>query len=180
MIHNKSVMAINTSVFLLMTGVGLVVALLPQRMMSLGASVSDVGFLAGVYAVPNVLLQIPVGRLADRFGFKNFIVGGYLLCGLSGMLFYLAASPSCLLLGRFLHGLAEVPIWALGPVLLSVSHPGRKGRYMGMYNASLHLGLTSGGLLTVVFSGFCRGNEPFLLFAALSLLGGLIIGFFCR
>ena len=56
---NKSVIAINLSVFLLMVGVGLIVALLPQRIMNLSASVSDVGILASAYAIPSVLLQIP-------------------------------------------------------------------------------------------------------------------------
>ena len=71
MAKNNSVLAINASVFLLMVGVGLIVALLPQRIMKLSASVSDVGLLASAYAIPNVLLQIPLGRLSDRFGFKS-------------------------------------------------------------------------------------------------------------
>ena len=84
MAKNKSVIAINLSVFLLMVGVGLIVALLPQRIMNLSASVSDVGKLASAYAIPSILLQIPIGNLSDRFGYKSFLVGGYLLCGLTG------------------------------------------------------------------------------------------------
>ena len=37
--RNKSAIAINVSVFLLMVGVGLIVALLPQRIMKLPVSV---------------------------------------------------------------------------------------------------------------------------------------------
>ena len=138
MVRDKSVMGINASVFLLMVGVGLIVALLPQRIMKLSASVSDVGILASAYAIPNVLLQIPIGKLADRFGFKSFLVGGYLLCGLTGVLYFWADTPKFYFGGRFLQGIAEVPIWALAPALLSIQHASDKGKYMGIYNASLH------------------------------------------
>jgi MFS family permease len=75
----RSVIAINVSVFLLMVGVGLIVALLPQRIMKLSASVSDVGILASAYAIPNVLLQIPIGRIGSSI---NFHAGFSLFSGL--------------------------------------------------------------------------------------------------
>ena len=180
MAKNNSVLAINASVFLLMVGVGLIVALLPQRIMKLSASVSDVGLLASAYAIPNVLLQIPLGRLSDRFGFKSFLVGGYLLCGLTGFLYFMAGTPGLYYGGRFLQGIAEVPIWALAPALLSVQCASEKGKYMGMYNASLHCGLTLGGLLSIIDVRVWPADGPFLLFAGLSVLGGLITMLFVR
>ncbi|BBO82994.1 MFS transporter [Desulfosarcina ovata subsp. sediminis] len=174
MSQHKSLVAINLSVFLLMIGVGLIVAILPRRIMDLSASIADVGLLASAYAIPNLLLQIPVGKLADRFGFKGFIVGGYLLCGLSGLLYYFADTPFLFFGGRFFQGIAEVPIWALAPALLSIRYVSVKGAVMGAYNASLHCGLTLGGLLSMVVGRFWQGNEPFLLFTAMSTLGGVI------
>jgi MFS family permease len=178
MAKNKSVIALNVSVFLLMIGVGLIVALLPQRIMKLSASVSDVGILASAYAIPSVLLQIPIGNLSDRFGFKSFLVGGYLLCGLTGFLYFFADTPNLYFGGRFLQGIAEVPIWALAPALLSIQYTSDKGKFMGIYNASLHCGLTVGGLMSIVIFSICQGNEPFLLFAVMSILGGLITTLF--
>lgn len=178
MSERKSAAAVNLSVFLLMIGVGLIVALLPRRIMNLSASVADVGILASAYAIPNMLLQIPVGRLADRFGFKGFIVYGYLLCGLSGLLYYVAKAPQLFYWARFLQGIAEVPIWALAPALLSLQYASQKGTVMGRYNAALHGGLTVGGGLSIVFAGVWTGSEPFLVFAVLSLLGGGIIARF--
>jgi MFS family permease len=91
---NKSVVAINSSVFLFMLGVGMIVALLPQRILSLSGAVSDVGYLASAYAVSNILLQFPIGYFSDRFGFKPFIAGGYFFCSLTGWLYYLAETPN--------------------------------------------------------------------------------------
>lgn len=175
MAANKSVIAINISVFLLMIGVGLIVALLPQRIMTLTGSVADVGMLASAFAVPNVLLQIPIGNLSDRFGYKSFLVGGYFLCALTGFLYFFADTQNFYFGGRILQGIAEVPIWALAPALLSVQYAAEKGKFMGLYNASLHCGLTLGGLVSIVIFGICQGNEPFLLFALLSIAGGVII-----
>ncbi|MFH1135541.1 MAG: MFS transporter [Pseudomonadota bacterium] len=180
MANNRSVVAINLSVFLLMIGVGLIVALLPRRIMDLSSSVSAVGFLAGAYAIPNVLLQIPLGRLSDRIGFKAFIVGGYGLCGLAGLLYFCAEAPGMYFLGRFVQGLAEVPILALAPALLSLQYAREKGRMMGLYNASLHCGLTLGGLLSIAVADQAQGGGPFLMFAALSLGGGLITALFVQ
>jgi MFS family permease len=49
---------------------------------------------------------------------------------------------------------------------------------MGIYNASLHCGLTLGGLLSIMIFRIWPGSEPFLLFAVLSMLGGLIFALF--
>jgi hypothetical protein len=54
----KSVVAINSSVFLFMLGVGMIVALLPQRILSMSGAVSDVGYLASAYAVSNILKKV--------------------------------------------------------------------------------------------------------------------------
>ena len=109
-----------------MAGVGMIVALLPQRIMILSGSVSDVGILASAYAIPNVLLQIPIGNLSDRFGFKFFIVVGYMICALTGLLYFFADTPNMFFSGRFLQGIAEVPIWALAPALLSIQYASDK------------------------------------------------------
>ncbi len=170
-----SVIAINSSVFLLMLGVGMIVALLPARIIDLSGSVSSVGILASAYAASFVLLQLPIGRLSDRFGFKPFLVGGYFLCALTGLLYYFSGTPNLIFFGRMLHGVGEIPIMALAPALLSIQFPEEKGKFMGIYNASLHIGLTLGCVLGVWTSRMWRGNEAFLFFAGMSFLGGLLV-----
>ena len=175
---NSTAAGVNTSVFLLMAGVGLIVAILPQKIMDISYSIADVGMLASAYALPNILLQLPIGRLADRFGFKFFITAGYLFCTISGLIYFYADSLEAYFFGRFLQGIAEIPIWALAPALLSLRYSSQKGRFMGIYNACLHLGLTSGGFLSIFASEIFDGNKAFLLFSLLSISGGLIT-FFC-
>jgi MFS family permease len=79
MSKNKSLFAINISVFLIMLGVGMIVAILPQRMIDLSGSPLLVGWLASAFAITFVLAQVPIGHLADKISFKKFLLFGYLL-----------------------------------------------------------------------------------------------------
>ena len=175
----KTLLALNVSVFLLMVGVGMIVALLPQKIMDLSHSVSAVGYLASSFAITYVLAQIPLGNLADRVGFKALLTGGYLLCGVTGLLYYGADTANLIFLGRSLQGIAEVPIWALAPALLSLHYANTKGKAIGLYNGSFHLGLSAGPLLGILLIQWLgQTNWAFLFYAGVSFIGALIVYLF--
>ena len=96
----KSLIALNVSAFLLMLGVGMIVALLPQKIIDLSNSVSTVGYLASTFAVTYVLTQVPIGNLADKVGFKILLTLGYVLCGLTGLLYHWAGTSTLIFVGR--------------------------------------------------------------------------------
>ncbi|VFQ44854.1 MFS transporter [Desulfoluna butyratoxydans] len=171
----QSAVSLNVSVFFLMVGVGLTVSLLPARMAALSGSFSDVGCLASCFALPFVLLQLPMGTLADRYGCTWFLAAGYAVCGLAALAYGLAETPNFLYLGRFLQGVGEVPVWALAPALLSMDWSEGRGKILGLYNASMHLGLTAGGLLGLLFCERWGGSGPFWLLAATGFSGGLLV-----
>jgi MFS family permease len=71
---------------------------------------------------------------------------------------------------------AEVPIWALGPALLSRRYANTKGKAIGIYNASFHLGLSAGPLLGMLLGQMVGQNNPaFLFYAVVSFAGGLLV-----
>lgn len=166
---------LSSAAALLMIGVGLIVALLPARILDLAGSMQEVGLLASVFAISYLLAQMPVGYLADRIGAKPLLVFGYLVTAVSGIVFYLATSTEMIYVGRFIQGLGEAPIWALGPALLSQAYPRAKGRAIGIYNAAVHFGLSLGPLLGIFWFSQQSGGQPFLLFAALSIFGGMLL-----
>lgn len=171
----QSAVSLNVSVFFLMVGVGLTVSLLPARMAALSGSYSDVGCLASCFALPFVLLQVPMGTLADRYGCTWFLVAGYAVCGFAALAYGLAETPSILYLGRFLQGVGEVPVWALAPALLSMDWAEGRGKILGLYNASMHLGLTAGGLLGLLLCDSWGGTGAFWLLAATGFSGGIVV-----
>ena len=146
----NTLIGLNLSVFIMMLGIGMVMPLLPGKAVAFTGSGEAVGYLTSAFAISYIVLQLPMGALSDRFGFKAFLVAGYLLCGFSGVLYSIAEGAGLLFLGRVVQGAGEAPLWALAPALLSIHYPDAKGRVMGLYNATLHVGLTFGPVLGIV------------------------------
>ncbi len=172
--NNKELIGLSLSAFLLMLGDGMVLALLPQKVIDLTNSISLIGYLASTYAIAQLISQIPIGVLADRMGVKFFIITGYVLSVLSGLLYYFTTNVNLVFLGRVLQGIGEAPILALAPALLSLQYPSSKGKKIGIYNASIYLGLTMGPLVGMVFFEKWSDNQIFLFYAVMCLLGTII------
>ena len=178
--QRRTFLAVNGSVFLFMLGVGAVVPLLPGIVAGLAGTPSAAGYLASAFAVSYIALQVPMGRLADRWGFRPFIALGYGLCGLSGILYFFGGSLPAILSGRLLQGAGEAPVWALAPALLALRNPASKGRIIGTFNASLHLGLTLGPLLGLLMWHFGWQRSAFLFFAGVSAASALLVALFAE
>lgn len=171
---------LSLSATLLMVGVGMVVALLPQRVHAMTGTLESVGLIASIFALAYLLAQVPVSLLSDRLGAKRFLVIGYFLCAASGVVFFRSETVGHVYLGRFIQGLGEASIWALGPALLSLAYPAKKGRAIGLYNAAIHMGLTLGPVLSLLLAPHGQSRLPFLVFAGLCLVGGLGVLAFLR
>nr|WP_007954538.1 MFS transporter [Pelosinus fermentans] len=113
MFRDKTLLGLISAVFLMMVGVGMIVALLPQRIVDLDGNGQSVGYLASAFAISYIVLQVPIGTLSDKLGFKPFLILGYLLCFITGLSFYFSSSSIMIFLSRLLQGAGEAPIWAL-------------------------------------------------------------------
>jgi len=178
MFKDRTLLGLISAVFLMMIGVGMIVALLPQRIVDLDGNGKNIGYLASAFALSYILFQIPIGNLSDKFGFKPFLVIGYFLCCITGLLFYFSHSSNTIFGARFLQGIGEAPIWALAPALLSIKFPLTKGKVMGIYNAAIHLGLTLGPITGVLLTKVWQNNEVFLVYAFVCFLGAVLITLF--
>ena len=123
MFKDKTLLGLVVAVVLMMIGVGMVVTLLPQRVVDLDGNGRSVGYIASAFAFSYLLLQVPIGRLSDKIGFKPLLIAGYLLCFLTGLVFYFATSSNMIFFARLLQGAGEAPVWALAPALLSLRFP---------------------------------------------------------
>ena len=171
---------LSLSATLLMLGVGMIVALLPQRVHEMTGSIESVGLVASVFALAYLLAQLPIGFLSDRLGVLPFLLIGYGLCAVSGVVFYRSNAAGGIYIGRVIQGLGEAPIWALGPAVLSLAYPAAKGRVIGIYNAAIHAGLTAGPLLGLLIAPSGQGRLPYLVFAVLCSTAGLCVLLFLK
>ena len=104
----------------------------------LGASVSIIGLIVGLYSITNTPANILFGRLIDRVGYKLPLIAG-LVGDALGMFFYsLCRLPIHLALVRAFHGTSG---GLVGPTTMSItagySERTQKGRAMGFYGMSL-------------------------------------------
>ena len=80
-----------------------------MREFAIGAAA--LGHLSAFYFYSYVLMQIPTGVLADRWGPRRLLTAGALGAGVGGLLFSLAPSLGWAYLGRFLVGGSVAVAW---------------------------------------------------------------------
>lgn len=175
MLRDNTFLGLIVAVVLMMVGVGMVMPQLPQRVVDFDGNGRSVGYIASAFAFSYLLLQVPSGRVADKIGFKPLLVFGYLLCSLTGLVFYYAASSYMIFFARLLQGIGEAPVWALAPALLSLRFPLAKGKVMGIYSAAMHSGLALGPILGVILVKIVNSNAVFLVYSVGCLTGAIAI-----
>jgi MFS family permease len=161
------------SIFVTVTGVGIVVPLLPVYAHDLGASGLFIGLIFGAFSLSRTVFLPYFGRLSDRKGRKTIIVSGLFAYAVISVAFIFSTNVTSLIVIRLFHGVASA---MLMPVIQAyvgdISPPGREGRLMGVYSAFVLFGLGFGPLI----GGFVM--DTYGLTASFSSMGALaLIGF---
>jgi MFS family permease len=136
------------SIFATVTGVGIVVPLLPVYAHHAGASGFAIGLIFGSFLLSRTLFLPYFGRLSDCKGRKPLIVPGLLAYALILVFFIASTSVTSLIVIRFFQGIASA---ALMPVIQAyvgdITPRGREGVTLGFFNLSMFLGLSFGPLI---------------------------------
>ena len=158
------------STFACITGVGIVVPLLPVYASSLGASGLYIGLIYGSFSLSRSFLLLYFGRRSDKIGRKPFIVAGLLGYALVSLAFIYFKSINELIVVRFLQGIASAMIMPVAQAYIGdVTPEGGEGLNMGMFNMSVFIGLSVGPIL----GGFIEDSLG--LDAAFWCMGGLAL-----
>ena len=136
-------------------GVSSVTPAFPRMVRELDLSQQQVGLLVTAFTLPGVLLNLPLGVLADRIGRKKVLVPSLLLFGAAGAACALARSFEWLLALRFLQGIGGAPLGALNVTIIGDLFEGpRRTAALGYNVTVLSVGTASypalGGALAVV------------------------------
>lgn len=81
-----------------------VAALSPLLIADLGIGLSDIGLLIGLYLAPGVIIAIPGGAVAARFGDKRIVIIGMVLMLAGGAMVAMTQQWGVLVAGRFIAG----------------------------------------------------------------------------
>ena len=166
------------SMFGTVTGVGIVVPLLPIYAHDLGASGLYIGLIFGAFSISRTFLLPYFGRKSDQKGRKPFIVAGLFAYTVVSLAFMLSNSVESLIALRFLQGIASAMIMpAVQAYVGEITPTGREGFTMGLFNMSMFLGLSIGPLIGgIIRDRFSLGTS----FASMGFLTflGFMLSFF--
>jgi MFS family permease len=157
---------------LVILGVSIISPVLPQYALSFSIPIAVIGWAISAFALARMLLDVPAGFLADRFGKKGVMIVGLVLIILSSVGAGLASSYQWLILARVVEGVGSaLYITSATTWVAQVSAGESRGRYMSLYSglifAGTAFGPTIGGYGAVHFGL----SAPFFIYAAFALLG---------
>lgn len=136
------------SIFATVTGVGIVIPLLPIYARDMGASGLYIGLIFGSFSLSRTFFLPYFGRLSDKKGRKPFIVIGLFTYALISFAFILSHSVESLIVLRFIQGITSALILPVTQAYVGdITPKGREGFTMGVFNMSIFLGLSIGPLI---------------------------------
>lgn len=168
------------NLFLVFTGIGLIVPILPKFMTELGVTGSIAGLLVAAFSLTQFLFSPLAGGLADRFGRKRIIILGMLVFALSEWLFGIANDTLLLFVARMLGGVSGAMIMpAVMAYAADVTTKDERAAGMGFINASITTGFIIGPGLGGYIAKFGL-RVPFYIAAAAGIVAAVITLLFLR
>jgi len=163
------------SIFAVVTGVGIVVPLLPVYAHDLGASGLYIGMIFGAFSLSRTFFLPYFGRLSDKKGRKPFIVTGLFAYSIISIAFVFSTSVESLISLRFIQGIVSAMIMPVTQAYVGdITPEGREGFTMGMFNMSVFCGLSLGPLVGGFLNDLANLNTAFVAMGALSFVGFLL------
>lgn len=175
--NNFALYILMFNMFITMSGIGLIIPIMPEYLASFGVAGQALGFLIAMFSFSQFVFSPIAGDLSDKHGRKNLIIVGLLIFGLSQAAFGLSTHLWMLYAARFVSGIGAAflvpPMMAFVADITTVKE---RGRGMGLLGASMSLGFmigpAIGGFLSKISLVF-----PFF-FATGTALAAAIISYF--
>lgn len=160
------------AIFATVTGVGIVVPLLPVYAHDLGASGFYIGMIFGAFSLARTFFLPYFGRLSDLKGRKPLIIPGLLTYSVIAIGFIFFKEINSLIVLRFFQGIASAMLMPIIQAYVGdITPTGKEGLTMGLFNMSMFCGLSIGPLLGGVIHDHFSLQTAFVCMGLLSLIG---------
>ena len=174
--ESGSIYALAGALLMMMVGIMMVVALLPEYEARLEASEFSLGVAVSAYIFARLLFQAPLGSLSDRIGRKKLIIGGLFLSGPIVIGMGYVTSIGQLIFARALQGLfvaaIDTPAMALAADLSEGSSLSSK---LSIITTAQAAGMAFGPIFGGLLAGYVTFTTPFYACAGLMGLAGLVV-----
>jgi DHA1 family multidrug resistance protein-like MFS transporter len=169
--YRKAIILLAAATFFYWSALYFYLPILPVYAQSLGASLSGVGIVVATYALPQLLLRIPMGMWADTTGKRKYLLAsGVAMVVIGAVGLGLAPNPLVLGIARTATGIGA-SVWTIFTVYFaSFYSQGNPRRAIGVISfvmgAAMVAATVGGG-----FTASARGPEfAFFLAAALGIV----------
>lgn len=143
--NRGAILLLMINIFLIFTGVGLVIPIMPTYMNELHINGSMVGLLVAAFSLSQLICSPIAGRLSDTWGRKKMIVSGMIIFAVSEWLFGIANDPTLLFAARMLGGIGAAFIMpAVMAYTADITSDAERGKGMGYINAAITTGFIIG------------------------------------
>jgi DHA1 family multidrug resistance protein-like MFS transporter len=166
--------------FLVNTGAGMILPILPLYVRELGGTGLLVGLVFSGVSLTRTLVSPPLGYLSDRYGRrKPFLLLGTFLLGLSGMVMAAAGKVATLFAGRIFQGMG-VGVFSPNTFAYGTQRARKQsvGQSLSLLNLGFFLGFGVGPALGGWLAMRSGLQTPFVVYTALSLLTLMLIWWF--
>ena len=162
---------LSAATFLVMAGQGVVAPVLPLYASEFGVSASMVGLTLTVFALARLILNIPAGMIADRYGRRVLLVGGPVLTSIGMFGSAQAHTIWELLAWRFVAG-AGSAFYMSGALiyLIDIASPEVRTRYVATNQWALSVGVTLGPGIGGLVAARYGLATPFYVVGALAIV----------
>ncbi|WP_055105304.1 MFS transporter [Paenibacillus ihumii] len=146
MLKNRgAILILMLNIFLVFTGIGLIIPIMPKFMNNLGIGGSTIGLLVATFSLTQFLFSPLAGRLADSYGRKRMIVLGMIVFAVSEVIFGMASAPALLFASRMLGGISAAMIMpAVMAYVADITTEEERAAGMGYINAAITTGFIIG------------------------------------
>ena len=161
------------TVLLDMTGLGIIIPVMPKLVMELsGQDVSGAarygGMLLFLYATMQFFMSPILGNLSDRYGRRPvllFSLAGY---SVDYVIMGLAPTLGWLFLGRAMSGAFAATVSTSNAFIADISPPEKRAQNFGLLGAAFGLGFILGPVIGGLFGHYFGPRAPFFAAAALA------------
>lgn len=168
------------NMFIVMTGIGLVIPIMPTIIHEFGAGGKTFGFLIATFAFAQFLFSPLAGDLSDRYGRKKSIIFGLVLFSLAQFLFAFSNHLALLYVSRMIGGIGGAfMIPSMMAFVADITTVETRAKGMGRLGAAMSFGFVVGPGVGGFLAAFGL-RAPFIIAGAVAVIAAVMSVFFLK